>query len=251
MMKLKYEFHDAQSGIVFRQPDGINEVVDESAEKLFSLKANNGKGKSWLMTFLISSLVEYPDRAMKKPWLVMTEELLDKIKQLRSHSKGLIEGGVSLTLGELLVEVEYVLGKDEPIRKFALRSNPNDWSELDDNTLFQYARFCYLIPENPTKRIQGIRVNIKELIAEIALGKDEVDQSIQSGWLSMTENVKDLAVIQELSEKLERTEEKIEAKDSDLDVLEKLNIQVQVTEKLKELRSTREEINKTEKRQKR
>ena len=78
MMHLEYVFHDAQSDIVFKSPEKINEVFAKSDSKLFSLKANNGKGKSWLMTFIISSLIEYPSRAMGGPLLVMTDELLER-----------------------------------------------------------------------------------------------------------------------------------------------------------------------------
>jgi len=167
-MHLEYVFHDSQSGIVFKSPEKINEVFAKADAKLFSLKANNGKGKSWLMTFIISSLIEFPSRAMSGSLLIMTDELLEKINQLRKHSEGLIEGVFQIQLGELLVKVEYALEREKPTRKFALASDPENWRELDDSVLSSHARFCYLIPENPTKRIQGIKINIKSLLDRIS-----------------------------------------------------------------------------------
>ena len=108
-MELEYVFHDAASGIIFKSPENINDVFANSEEMLFSLKADNSMGKSWLMTFIISSLIEYPDRHVGSQFLVMTEELLEKIQQLRKSSAGLIKGEIRIELGELIVKVEYEL----------------------------------------------------------------------------------------------------------------------------------------------
>lgn len=241
MMHLEYVFYDAASGNVFKSPKQINEVFEKSDSNLFSLKAYNGKGKSWLMTFIISSLIEYPNRAMSGPLLVMTEELLEKIDQLRKHSAGLIEGELRIQLGDLIVKVNYELERENPTRKFALSADPENWSDLDDSVLVQHARFCYLIPENPTKRIQGIKVNIKKLLNTISTKDTDRQQQLKQDWRSQTENTRDVGLIEKLKVELVEAKRK---RDENLKQLEKLkeeSLQIAIVDKLHDLRKGREE----------
>lgn len=242
MMHLEYVFHDAQSDIVFKSPEKINEVFAKSDSKLFSLKANNGKGKSWLMTFIISSLIEYPSRAMGGPLLVMTDELLEKIDQLRKHSAGLIQGELRIQLGELIVKVEYELEREKPTRKFALASDPENWSDLDDSVLMSHASFCYLIPENPTKRIQGIKINIKGLLDRISTEDTNRQQLLMQDWRSQTQNTRDEGLIEKLKVELAEATRKRDENLKQLDQLKEESLQSALVDKLQELRKGREEI---------
>ena len=241
-MELEYVFHDAASGVIFESPENINDVFANSEEMLFSLKADNSMGKSWLMTFIISSLIEYPDRHVDSQFLVMTEELLEKIQQLRKSSAGLIKGAIRIKLGELIVKVKYELEKEKPIRTFALTSNPQDWSDLDDSILAQHARFCYLIPENPTKRIEGIRLNIKALLTAIGTAEIQRQNQLKNDWRSCTDAIRDEELIEELGTKISEVTEKRDNNLLELEKLEEENIQSEVIDKLGELRSGLEEV---------
>lgn len=244
MIHLEYVFHDVQSDIVFKSPEKINEVFAKSDSKLFSLKANNGKGKSWLMTFIISSLIEYPSRAMSGngPLLFMTDELLEKVAQMRKHSAGLIEGVLRIQLGELIVKVEYELERENPTRKFALASDSENWRDLDDSVLTSHARFCYLIPENPTKRIQGIKINIKSLLDRIKFEEENRQQQLKHDWRSQTDNIRDEGLIRKLKVELTEATRKRDENLKRLDQLKEQCLQSALVDKLQELRKGREEI---------
>ena len=244
-MKLNYTFKDPHSGITFKHPEGLNDLLSEQRDKLFSLKANNGKGKSWLMTFIISSLIEFPERMKNSPspLLVMTDELLDKVQQLREFSSGRIQGELQIELGNINVQVKYEYDETKPQRRFAPIDEPKNWSDLDDTILARNARFCYLIPENPTKRIQGIKTNIKKQLIEIGESQSQAAISLKSDYRTNTSNIRNPELITEYEAALDMA--KVEKKDK-FDKLERLqedNQQFSILNTLKGLRDLFGEFN--------
>ena len=237
-MIISYTFNDPQSGITFTNPEGLNDIISQDGDKLFRLQANNGKGKSWLLTFIISSLIEFPERmkGTKSPLLVMTAELLEKVQQLRAHSSGHLQGKLEITLGDIKVEIEYKFGEPHPKRRFAPVNGPESWSDLDDSILMQHARFCYLIPENPTKRIEGIKTNIKIQLANISNTQETISMSLSREYRENTTNIRNEALIEELKNELRKATRDKEDKQKKLESLKTENQHFVTFTALKDLR---------------
>lgn len=237
-MILNYTFKDPHSGIQFKNPDGLNELFSQEGDKLYSLQANNGKGKSWLMTFIISSLVEFPERmkSSPSPLLVMTDELLAKVQELRKYSSGNIKGELQIGLGSIQIKIEYKYGEPRPTRCFAPKDDPDNWSDLDDSILSRHARFCYLIPENPTKRIQGIKTNIQNQLTAIKSTQLEISLALKDEFRENTSDIRNADLIKELDDELIRARREKEDKRKKLELIQENHEQFIVLENLKELR---------------
>lgn len=247
-MNLTYTFKDPHSGITFKHPERLNKLFSQHEDKLFSLQANNGKGKSWLMTFIISSLIEFPERmkSSPSPLLVMTEELLDKVQQLREHSSGRIQGELQLELGNINVQVKYEYDEAKPQRRFAPIDDPENWSDLDDTILARNARFCYLIPENPTKRIQGIKTNIKKQLLEVKESQEEAALSLRSDYRTNTSNIRNPELIAQHKASLVKAAAEKQDRFDKLERLQEDNQQFSTLKTLKELRDVLGEFHRIE-----
>lgn len=209
-MRISYTFTDNEhNGEVYHSPDFFNSSASKS-NSIYELKGKNGLGKSWIMFFLLSSLVDdVSSEALREhsSFLNMSPELVEKYLDTykRAVDAGELIGEVYLESQQLKIRAKFhangVVDKEYSV-------SGGEWEPLTDTLARHHLRVLFLIPEEPTKRINKIEEKITIEIGKIARSFEEATYSLQKDFRDRTSNLQDSSVVEKLVNDLQSLNDK-------------------------------------------
>lgn len=211
-MKYEYKFIDADVNDKERLPIVSSESLNPGAGVIHHLLAENGEGKTWLLNYIMYSLVESPESSNDGKWSLSPE----KQRQVKDFKQfdGQIEGYLSLDLEKIEVRSRYELGQSVK-REYRLKSGGN-WSDLSDTVLRRHLNLAYLVPMEPAKRVGKIKTQLIENVGLMKAGDGAWARDLLMKIREASREGRNQSQIDNWRERIRGLEGKIESCNNDL-----------------------------------
>lgn len=164
-MKYNYTFKDEDLGGMLRTPVVLAESFDPHFGVAHELLAPNGSGKSFLLDFIVHSLIEDVKLEPSQSWFLSPEKV-GKVDFFKKKYDGQLEGELLLDAGEYLFRSKYEFGKS--VRREFAKKGSDMWQESSDSFLWKHVNLAYLVPQDPTERVKKLKTTLIKEVQDVA-----------------------------------------------------------------------------------
>ena len=209
-MKFEYTFTDHEhNGEVYRSPKFFASS-ESKANCIYEVKGENGLGKSWIMFFLLSSLIDDVLSEAEREHsscLQMSSELVEKYHKTFQRSVDAGDLKAEFYLETQRVKIRAQFNAEGQVNK-EISVSGGDWEQLTDTLARRHLQVLFLIPEEPTKRINKVEEKITTDINQISSAYGDATFSVRKDFRDRTKNLQDIKVVNKLVEDLEGLNDK-------------------------------------------
>lgn len=164
-MKYNYTFKDEGLGGMLRTPVVQAESFDSRSGIAHELLAPNGSGKSFLLDFIVHSLVEDVKLEPSQSWFLSPEKV-GRVEFFKKKYHGQLEGELLLDAGDFVFRSKYQFGK--PVKREFAKKGTETWQESSDSFLWKHVNLAYLVPQDPTERVKKLKSTLIIEIEDVA-----------------------------------------------------------------------------------